>query len=114
MGKSKKTKADFLMEKIGSRIWVSFEPGAGNNSLIIKELIDGKISKKIVHNLASNNSKAYKVLGVAYGQNFMDCIYFGSKYAKNFERNVDGYILEHSDKMGHAMKVTFYTLKKKV
>ncbi|MBI3046497.1 MAG: hypothetical protein HYY86_03130 [Candidatus Harrisonbacteria bacterium] len=105
------------MEKIGARILVSFEPGAGNNSFRIKEHVDGNILERIVHNLSDYPSnkllKYYKVLGVADGQDFMHCLYLGSKYAKNFEHNVAGYTVAASDKKGCTMKVIFYKLKKK-
>jgi len=106
------------MEKIGSRIQVSFETNASNNFIRIKERAGGGVLERIVHNLSDYPPykllKYYKVLGVADGQNFMHCIYLGSKYAKNFERSVDGYEIESSDKNGCAMKVTFYKLNKKV
>ena len=115
MKKSKKRKADFLMEKIGARAKVSFEPGAGNYCLRIKEDIGGKIRERAAVQFSGDNfKKYYKVLGIAHGQDFMHCVYLGSKYAKIFDRSVEGYTIESSDRKGCVMKVTFYKLKKRV
>lgn len=114
MKKSKKVVQDLIMEKIGARIQVSFESNAGNDFIRIKERIGGRVSERIVHNLSGQNLKYYKVLGVADGQNFMHCLYLGSKYAKNFDRCVAGYRIESSDKNGCVIKVTFYQQKKRV
>ena len=85
----------------------------GKKCLCLSKIEKGKrVIRKKIPEITQKETKKYKLIGKALGQDLFHCLYLASKHAKNFTERVAAYALTKTPTEKYSFAIAFYEKKK--